>query len=116
MSDLDMFLVRFMVRLLMDLCIIESPGLEWEARRLHDLLYSLSLFLSEFEVDYGSHYQISLEILQKPKHTLNPIYLWGERIISYQKLCLIEKNKLSVLLLDTNDSMFNRPGVAGAVL
>ena len=28
MSDLDRFLVRFMVRLLMDLCIIVSPVLE----------------------------------------------------------------------------------------
>ena len=46
MSDLDRFLVRFMVRLLMDLCIIGSPVLEWEDRRQHAYLYSLSFSLS----------------------------------------------------------------------
>ena len=47
MSDLDRFLVRFMVRLLMDLCIIVLPVLEWEARRqlahLYPRTFSLSL-------------------------------------------------------------------------
>ena len=46
MSDLDRFLVRFMVRFLMDLCIIAMPVPEWEARRQYAYLYSLSFSLN----------------------------------------------------------------------